>query len=298
MVSGILQTPLISNYRKSIDLTVMSCDNHNMDSEESSTEDYATPQRLAMYLEAGWSDYLLAPTDSESDSLDDTSRNPLTEYVKPTFFQNIASRTREWTEAISLDVNSICDIGGGAGRTIFEMNIKFPESNRIVLLEPSLKFCNWAENLLASTEPLPKLPILGTLKGPEWVSAHRKPPSIPRALERLSILNQRIEDATNLKGFDLITCLNVVDRHPQPPELITRIKNMMNPGGILVLSSPFDFHENSTPDKEHWIEDLDILFDVEWEPVGRDELFYEFRSFNRKWTRYSSQVICKQLKAV
>lgn len=178
-----------------------------MGSDELTAEDYATPQRLAMYLEAGWSDFLLAPPDCNAASHGDVSPNPLHEHVKPQFFRKAASLARSWANAISLDVMSVCDVGGGTGRTIFELERQFPRLSRLVLVEPSLSFCEWAELLLASNEPLPDLPLVSTAVGPKMVSPHRRPPPIPKASDRLTVLNKRLEDCGDLGGFDLVTCL-------------------------------------------------------------------------------------------
>ena len=248
-----------------------------------------------MYLEAGWSDFLLLPPDCNAASHGDASAALLHEFVKPVFFQKVASLARTWANTIYLDVTSVCDVGAGTGRAIFELERQFRRLNRLVLLEPSLIFSEWAELLLASNEPLPDMPLVTSAGGLKMVSPHHRPPPIPRASDRINVLNRRLEDCRDLGGFDLVTCLNVIDRHKRPQDVVSRIAEMMNPGGFLVLSSPFDFSESSTPDVECWIEDLNTLFDDSWEIVGKDELFYEFRPFNRKWTRYSSQVVASKL---
>jgi hypothetical protein len=73
----------------------------------------------------------------------------------------------------------------------------------------------------------------------------------------------------------------------------------MNDDGLLVLSCPFDFDQKSTPDVGTWIDDLNTHFagTSSWSHVGEDELFYEFRSFNRSWTRFSAQVVGKRWHA-
>ena len=262
-----------------------------MGSQKLTAEDYATPQRLAMYLEAGWSDFLLPPPNCNPASNDNVSPNPLGEYVKPVFFQKAATLARSWANAVSLNAMSACDVGGGTGRAIFELERQFPRLNRLVLVEPSRTFCKWAELLLASKESLPDLPSVNSAVGPKMVSPHRRPPPLANASDRLTILNTRLEDCGDLVGFDLVICLNVVDRHRQPQDIVSRIGRMMNSGGLLVLSSPFDFHHSSTPEVKWRIEDLNTLFDDSWENVGEDELFYEFRFFNRNWTRFNSQVV-------
>jgi len=261
------------------------------------TEDYATPQRLAMYLESGWSDFLFEQPNSRLASKDETTPGPYIELVKPVFFQEVARLAKIWTDEIALSITSVCDIGGGTGRAIYELDRQISGIGSLALVEPSATFCHWAEMLLASRAPLPDLPMVNTAVGPIYVPANGRPEPIPLAEDRLKILNKNLEACTGLKNFDLVTCFNVVDRHPRPEDMIFHIKEIMSPEGLLILSSPFDFDQNSTPDEDSWIDNLDSLFDNSWETIGESELFYEFRPFNRKWTRYSSQVLGKRRKA-
>ena len=50
----------------------------------------------------------------------------------------------------------------------------------------------------------------------------------------------------------------------------------MNDNGLLILSYPFDFDEQSTPNAESWVDDLDTLIEGldSWDDVGEDELSY------------------------
>lgn len=260
------------------------------------TEDYATPQKLAMYLEAGWSDFLFEQPSNSITSKRETKPGIDDELVKPVFFQEVARLAKSWANEIALEIRSVCDIGGGTGRTIYELDREISGIDNLTLVEPSAAFCHWAGMLLASEIPLPDLPMVNTAAGPIYVSASGRPAPIPLGADRLKILNKNLEECAGLKNFDLVTCLNVVDRHHQPKDMISHIKDIMSPSGLLIISSPFDFDQNSTPDEDSWIDDLDSLFDNSWETIGESELFYEFRPFNRKWTRYSSQVLGKRRK--
>lgn len=261
-------------------------------------EDYATSQRLAMYLEAGWSDFLFE-MDSAQVNEKSLSPNPLRDWVKPDFFRAAATLAHSWASDASTYARSVCDIGGGTGRAIFELERRFPRLQRLVLVEPSRRFCEWAQLLLASDNNLPEIPVVNSVGNPQWISPRGRPPPIRRAAQRLTIRNGTLEGYKPEGGFDLVTCLNVIDRHPNPMQLVPRIGELMNDNGLLLLSSPFDFSETFTPNVECWIDDLNTLFQGvgSWEHVGEDQLFYEFRLFNRKWTRYCSQIVGKRWRA-
>ena len=262
-------------------------------------EDYATPERLAIYLEIGWSDFLLK---TPRDSISDTGLlypNPLFDRVPPNFPLAVATLARSWARDIALDAKSFCDVGGATGRTTFEIARQFSGLQQLVLVEPSERFCEWAHRLLSSDCKLPEIPLVDRVSFPRWVAPKTRPPPIPRAKERLTIVNETLERYRPQQGFDLVTCLNVVDRHPRPVDVVNSIGGLMNDGGLLVLSCPFDFDEKSTPDVGMWIDDLNALFvgASSWSHVGEDDVFYEFRSHNRSWTRFSAQVVGKRWRA-
>lgn len=259
-------------------------------------EDYATPQRLAMYLEAGWSDFLFEAGQIAQKTNDVGYPNPLHDHVTPDFFCGVAALAHTWATGLSLRVSSACDVGGGTGRAIFELDKQFPDIQQLVLIEPSRCFCDWAKLLLASEELLPEFPIVSCAKGPRWITPSRRPPPIRRADERLRVFNGTLEDFVETETFSLVTCLNVVDRHPRPEGLVSGIARIMNGDGLLVVSSPLDFRPDSTPEVGCWIEDLNALFEGHdsWEHVGEGELSYEFRLFNRSWTRLTTQVVGKR----
>lgn len=262
-------------------------------------EDYATPERLAIYLEIGWSDFLFETPDGAEASGGLPYPNPRRDRVPPSFPLGVAMLARSWAMEISFDARSLCDVGGAVGRTIFEFERQFSGLEHLVLVEPSKRFCEWARRLLSSDCKLPEVPLVDRVGSPRWVAPRTRPPPIPRAKERLTIVNETLERYQPQSGFDLITCLNVVDRHPCPAEVVNSIGRLMNDDGLLVLSCPFDFDQKSTPDVGTWIDDLNTLFagTSSWSHVGEDELFYEFRSFNRSWTRFSAQVVGKRWHA-
>ncbi|MGB4467291.1 MAG: 5-histidylcysteine sulfoxide synthase [Azovibrio sp.] len=63
-------------------------------------------------------------------------------------------------------------------------------------------------------------------------------------------------DACNLKplfaGYDLILAANLIDRLYSPRKLLTQIHERLNPGGLLVLASPYTWLTEHTP-REEWL---------------------------------------------
>jgi putative 4-mercaptohistidine N1-methyltranferase len=63
-------------------------------------------------------------------------------------------------------------------------------------------------------------------------------------------------DATNLKpqftGYDLVLAANLIDRLYDPKRFLQTIHERLNPGGILVIASPYTWLEEFTK-KENWL---------------------------------------------
>lgn len=85
--------------------------------------------------------------------------------------------------------------------------------------------------------------------------------------------------------FELITCLNVLDRTPRPRQLLRRMHHHLEPGGRLLLGlalpyNPFFFRGNTTPEplerlacaEPGWESAVNSLVEHELEPLGFDVL--------------------------
>jgi putative 4-mercaptohistidine N1-methyltranferase len=63
-------------------------------------------------------------------------------------------------------------------------------------------------------------------------------------------------DATNLKpqftGYDLVLAANLIDRLHDPRAFLETIHERLNPGGVLILTSPYTWLEEFTK-KEKWL---------------------------------------------
>ncbi len=94
------------------------------------------------------------------------------------------------------------------------------------------------------------------------------------------------------KYWDILFCLNVIDRHPNPTNLIECLRDLLKNEGILFLASPLDWDKNFTS-SELWVEDTkSYLSDTVWEVVESKDLKYIFHYSTRKIIQYISQVIC------
>ena len=63
-------------------------------------------------------------------------------------------------------------------------------------------------------------------------------------------------DAMNLRGdlgtFDVVLMANLIDRLSEPRRCFARLPSLVNPGGQLIITSPYTWMEEFTP-REHWL---------------------------------------------
>ncbi|WP_456451096.1 5-histidylcysteine sulfoxide synthase [Hydrogenimonas sp.] len=139
------------------------------------------------------------------------------------------------------------DVGCAIGRSTLELATGF---ERVTGLDFSARFIGVAERMRSEGLIRYTIPTEGELV--EYKEA--------RLLERLAAVADRVDfwqaDACNLKphftGYDLVTAFNLIDRLYDPAKFLRDIAQRLEPGGLLVLSSPYTWLEEFTP-KEKWL---------------------------------------------
>ena len=243
-----------------------------------------------MYLETGWGDFIYSDSASK-DNRD--SCDPLRAYAKPDYYREIASLTAAWCDTCALRPKKYCDVGGSVGRMLYEIHLRFSSLERLCLVDPVPEFINWARRLLTGQVCSLAIPVIDKL----GKAAARKPDSLPAPLlgayKQLSFYDTAVEKAfKRMAHFDLITCLNVVDRHPDPEALIEYIRDLLVPRGLLILSSPLHFLDDIVPDKTKWVDDIkELLPEQGFGVVGESNTLFDVRDYRRRWTRYNCQVV-------
>ncbi|WP_407276711.1 5-histidylcysteine sulfoxide synthase [Halothiobacillus sp. DCM-1] len=139
------------------------------------------------------------------------------------------------------------DVGCAIGRSTLTLATGFEQ---VIGLDFSARFIAAAERLLAEGRLRYTLPTEGEL-------VEFKEAALPAALAAVA---DRVEfwqaDACNLKpqwsGFDLIFAGNLIDRLYDPAAFLQQAITRLNPGGLLVLTSPYTWLEEHTP-KARWL---------------------------------------------
>lgn len=192
------------------------------------------------------------------------------------------------------------DIGCATGRASFELARHF---SHVVGMDYSARFIDVALQLTQGEDFRYVTQEEGELV--EYHQVRLKDVGLDSQLARKIDFVQG--DACNLKpqpeGFDLVLASNLIDRLRQPKRFLQDITRMINPGGVLVLSSPYTWLEAFTP-KENWLggirengealttlQALQRLLAADFEPVGapRDVPFV-IRETARKYQHTLAQV--------
>ncbi len=140
------------------------------------------------------------------------------------------------------------DLGCAAGRTTFELARHFDEA---IGIDFSARLIASGVHMAAQGSLRYTLPEEG-----ELVSWHE------RSLAELGLAGVRGKvdffqgDACNLKdifgGFDLIVAANLIDRLYAPARFLSAVHERLNPGGILLIASPYTWLEEHTK-REEWL---------------------------------------------
>ncbi len=251
---------------------------------------YADRERLAIYLEIEWSDYLLGRHNNLS-----YPPNPTADVVPPYYYRELAKLVSRWcVQGVKEPSRSFGEIGGGTGRLTFEIANQIETLEKFCFVEPSESFFQWARRILTTTDDLPPFPPIDSDQ--DRLAAGR--PSLNQKLkDGLSMHNVTLEELEGSVGqLDIVVSSNVIDRHKNPREFMKCLTARVAPGGMLVVASPLDFLDTVTA-AENRVNDLNELFDDKtWLSVGEAELAYSWRKWSRPrtWVGFSSQVVAKR----
>lgn len=140
------------------------------------------------------------------------------------------------------------DIGCAIGRSTFELARGFDE---VIGVDFSARFVQEAETLKQNGVLRYRMPTEGELEN--FYEVHLLDLGLENERNKVSFWQA---DACNLKpiykGFDLIFGGNLIDRLYDPKKFLDSLAERLNDEGMLILTSPYTWQEESTP-KEKWI---------------------------------------------
>ncbi len=191
------------------------------------------------------------------------------------------------------------DLGCAVGRASFEFAQHF---DFVTGIDYSARFIRIAHQMQGKGVIHYQLPEEG-----EIVSFHEKylrDYNLTSGQERIEFYQG---DAHNLKpqftGYDLVLAANLIDRLSDPKRFLTEIHQRLNPGGLLVLASPYTWREEFTR-KTSWLgglrrsgepfttlEGLREILDIHFREIGESrDVEFVIRETARKFQHTISQV--------
>ncbi|MCP4663111.1 MAG: class I SAM-dependent methyltransferase [bacterium] len=185
---------------------------------------------------------------------------------------------------------TVVDIGGATSRFLWEWQRRYPATERLVLVEPSVPFATWARRFLTGEDRDQPMPFVDRPSRPRWGRPESWPEPLPAG--RLEIINAAAEEASlPPASFDVVSCCNVADRHPDPRALVQTVTTLARPGGMLILSSPLDWKSEFTSEAA-WVDDLAALLPAGWAVLESWDEPYPFRYHDRFDAVFLTQVLC------
>jgi SAM-dependent methyltransferase len=185
----------------------------------------------------------------------------------------------------------VLDIGCGLGRTTAE--VARLGADYVIGLDLSPRMVEEAARLIDTEGPLP---IKLNLVGGKTVSAEI---CLGWTLDNCDFI---VSDVQRLpldeEQFDLILCLNLVDRLPVPRNVVGQMARVLKRGGHVLISDPYDWKEG-TP-RQNWTADMADWFDERnWKRVREiDGVPFVLRSrSSRRITIYMNHCLIYQKMA-
>ncbi|MFD0632842.1 hypothetical protein ACFQ9X_15870 [Catenulispora yoronensis] len=185
-----------------------------MDVSTASATRYATDEYVATYLHAEWWD-LLFPADGTGAGIEPRQARSVSESGPGSFYRQLGEVVERWVRGLAIDAAALCDVGGSTGRMTHELAARFPDATERMLVEPSSRFCQWAARLLLHETFDGWVPEPADSGRPGYRKLDRD--RLPVVTPFLSIHNTTAAGVPRpQEHFDVVTCLNVVDRVEDP----------------------------------------------------------------------------------
>lgn len=140
------------------------------------------------------------------------------------------------------------DLGCAAGRASFELARQF---DAVVGLDFSARFINLGVAL--AEQGLLRYTLIEEGELVSYHERHLADLGLDAVRDKVAFYQA---DACNLKpihaGYDLILAANLIDRLYSPARFLDQVHERLNPGGLLIIASPYTWLEDHTP-RAQWL---------------------------------------------
>jgi len=270
---------------------------------------YSENDRIAQFVESDWWDVV-----AKWPGVPKTTSTDLFGSAHSLYASQVASAVVKAARKIGVSIRDVADIGSGAGRFVRELRTLSRTVRSVAVVDPNPDLL--AVNALFNAGPgafkaepfkdqrisMPQeLPLVAQSGEVVWVRTGRIPRTDNSGLKFYLGSTEALGKDGN---FDVVSCLNVLDRHDKPRSLIGELIGLVRRNGLLIISSPLDWQPQLTPhaDRCDTLRDLfeadgdTLTFSVRHksytlEVVHEDDVAYAFRSHPRLQTIFKSQLL-------
>lgn len=137
------------------------------------------------------------------------------------------------------------DLGCAVGGSSFELA---RHAGEVIGVDTSVRFIEAANRLSATGKLAFDARTEGDLSNPAVAVI---PPEIDRNRVRFQV-GDALDLPDDLGSFDVVLMANLIDRVPRPLQLLERLPELLNPGGQLIIASPYTWLEEFTP-RDQWL---------------------------------------------
>jgi putative 4-mercaptohistidine N1-methyltranferase len=142
-------------------------------------------------------------------------------------------------------VDRALDLGCAVGRSAFELT---RTAQKVIGIDLSQRFISAAQEIQRSGE----IQFRRHEEGNAYTSISRRlDPAIDRSRCQFEV-GDALRLRSDLGTFDFILAANLIDRVHSPKELLAVLRRLLNPGGHLLIASPYTWLSEFTPAQE-WL---------------------------------------------
>ena len=142
-------------------------------------------------------------------------------------------------------VDRALDLGCAVGRSAFELT---RTAQKVIGIDLSQRFISAAQEIQQSGE----IQFRRHEEGNAYTSISRRlDPAIDRSRCQFEV-GDALRLRSDLGTFDFILAANLIDRVHSPKELLAVLRRLLNPGGHLLIASPYTWLSEFTPTQE-WL---------------------------------------------
>jgi len=142
-------------------------------------------------------------------------------------------------------VDRALDLGCAVGRSAFELT---RTAQKVIGIDLSQRFISAAQEIQQSGE----IQFRRHEEGNAYTSISRRlDPAIDRSRCQFEV-GDALRLRSDLGTFDFILAANLIDRVHSPKELLAILRRLLNPGGHLLIASPYTWLSEFTPTQQ-WL---------------------------------------------